>query len=53
MRTTTQRVHFYPLMRRQEESISAGAIKSKITSQWEALTEKRAHLKTILNYVAT
>jgi hypothetical protein len=40
-------------MHRQEDSISAGAIKSKITSRWEALTEKRVHLQTILNYVAT
>jgi hypothetical protein len=53
MLTTTQRVHYCLLMHRQEDSISAAPIKSKITSRWEALTEKRVHIQSLRNCVAT
>ncbi len=51
MRTTTQGVHYSLLMHRQGGSISAAAIKSKITSRWEALTETRALLHSTRIYV--
>lgn len=52
MRKTSLSEHFFLLMHRHEGSICAVPIKSKITSRWEALTEKRGHLAIRIN-VAT
>jgi hypothetical protein len=52
MRKTSLSEHYFLLMHRQEDSICAVPIKSKITSRWEALTEKRGPLPIRIN-VAT